>query len=153
MRTLLSAAALFWVLLLFNACQVKEQPITYGQVNCAHCQMTVSDRRYGSEMVSKTGKAYFFDSAECLIWYLDKNKDKAEKAELLLVTDFLSPEKLLDARQAHYLQSINLPSPMGMYLTAFANEPALSEIKQEKGGRILNWEQAMEVVKKNQKPD
>src|SRR5690606_3788639 len=97
MNTLKSFFAFIFIAFLFVSCEVKEQPIAYGQANCAHCQMTVSDKRYGAELVSKTGKAYFFDSAECLIAYLDANPPMEKSAEMLRVTNFTKPETLLDA--------------------------------------------------------
>ena len=115
--------------------------------------MTVSDKRYGSEMVLKAGKALFFDSAECLIQYLEENADAKEKAQMFLVTDFREPENLIDADKAIFLQSKNLPSPMGMFLTAFKDRAAASLMQEENGGRILNWNEAVQAVKNNEKPE
>lgn len=139
--------------LLFSSCEVKQQPIAYGQANCQHCQMTVSDKRYGSELVLKTGKAYFFDSAECLMQYVQENAEMNEKAQLLLVTDFSKPETLVEAPKAVFLQSKNLPSPMGMFLTSFGTEAAAKEMQAQQGGRILKWEEALTAVKQNEKPE
>src|SRR5688572_1538570 len=139
--------------LLLSSCEAKKQPIAYGNVNCQHCQMTVSDKRYGSELVLKTGKALFFDSAECLIQYLVENADAKEKAQMFLVTDFRKPEDLIDADKAIFLQSKNLPSPMGMFLTAFNNRAAATEMQEENGGRILTWNEAVKAVKNNEKPE
>ncbi|MBX0332296.1 nitrous oxide reductase accessory protein NosL [Pontibacter sp. HSC-14F20] len=148
----LSCLVLLFVLLLAG-CQVEPQPIAYGEVNCAHCQMTVSDNRYGAEMINDKGKPFYFDSAECLALYLDQNPDQAEKAAYVLVTDFTKPGELMDARSASFIQSKELPSPMGMYLTAVADEATATRMQQEVGGRLLNWEQAMTSVKSNEKPE
>ena len=153
MKTLNSIFAFIFIAFLFVSCEPKEQPIAYGQVNCAHCQMTVSDKRYGAELVSKTNKAYFFDSAECLMSYLQANPPMASSAAMLRVTDFTKPEMLLDAEKATFLQSKNLPSPMGMFLTALPNEATAKKLQQESGGRIMNWEQAKAAVKNNEKPE
>jgi copper chaperone NosL len=139
--------------LLFSSCEVKQQPIAYGQANCQHCQMTISDKRYASELVLKTGKAYFFDSAECLIKYLEENAEAKEKAQMLLVSDFRKPEVLIDAHKAIFLQSKNLPSPMGMYLTALKNRAAATVMQKENGGRILTWNETVNAVKNNEKPE
>ena len=139
--------------LLFSSCEAEKQPIAYGNVNCQHCQMTVSDKRYGSELVLKTGKATFFDSAECMIQYLEQNADAKEKAAMFLVTDFRNPENLIDADKAIFLQSKNLPSPMGMFLTAFKDRAAASLVQEENGGRILTWNEAVQAVKNNEKPE
>lgn len=143
---------LFLTALLFS-CEVKQQPIAYGQANCAHCQMTVSDKRFGSEIVAKTGKAFFFDSAECMILYLQENPEMQEKAEMVLVSDFSNPEKLIFPDKAVFLQSKNLPSPMGMFLTAFSNEEEALKMKTQNGGNLMSWEAVKAAVKNNQKPE
>ncbi|EJF08176.1 nitrous oxide reductase accessory protein NosL [Pontibacter sp. BAB1700] len=141
------------VLTLLAACQVEPKPIAYGEVNCAHCQMTVSDSRYGAELVNDKGKPFYFDSAECLAAYLQDNPEQQEKAAYLLVTDFTRPNQLIDARNASFIQSRELPSPMGMYLTALSDEGTATKMHQEVGGRLLNWDQAMIAVKNNEKPE
>lgn len=141
------------VILLLAGCQVEPKPIAYGEVNCTHCQMTVSDNRYGAELVNDKGKAFYFDSAECMAQYLDLNPEQAEKAAFVLVTDFTKPGELIDARSVSFIQSKELPSPMGMFLTAVADQAAATKMQQEVGGRLLNWEEALIAVKNNEKPE
>ena len=152
MKPLFLPLTLVFFALLFAGCEAKKQPIAYGQTNCAHCQMTVSDKRYGAEMVLKTGKALFFDSAECLVQYLEENPEEKAKGKMFLVTNFDKPEDLLDAEDAIFLQSKNLPSPMGMFLTAFQNRAAATKMQEQQGGRILTWNEAVQAVKNNEKP-
>lgn len=139
--------------LLLAGCQVEPKPIAYGEVNCAHCQMTVSDNRYGAELVNDKGKAFYFDSAECLAQYLDLNPDQAEKAAYVLVTDYTKPGELIDARSANFIQSKALPSPMGMFLTAVAETDTATKMQQEVGGRLLDWGEALIAIKNNEKPE
>lgn len=153
MRPLFLLLTLPFFALLFASCEVKKQPIAYGQTNCQHCQMTISDKRYAAELVLKTGKAYFFDSAECLIQYLKDKPEEKAKAQLFLVTDFNQPEDLIDADKAIYLQSKNLPSPMGMFLNAFKNRAAADMMQQKNTGRILTWNEAVQAVKNHEKPE
>ena len=153
MKRLFLLLTLPFFALLLSSCEAKKQPIPYGQANCQHCQMTVADKRYGSELVLKTGKAYFFDSAECMMQYADENAEAKEKAVMFLVTDFRNPENLIDADKAIFLQSKNLPSPMGMFLTAFKDRAAASLMQEENGGRILNWNEAVKAVKNHEKPE
>ncbi|HEY4651690.1 MAG TPA: nitrous oxide reductase accessory protein NosL [Pontibacter sp.] len=138
---------------LLVACQVAPKEIPYGQANCAHCNMTVADNRYGAELVNDKGKPYFFDSAECLLAYVNEQPEQGEKAAFLLVTDFTNPGELTDARNAAFLQTKALPSPMGMYLTAVADKAAATKMQQEHGGRLLTWNEAAQAVKNNEKPE
>ncbi|PRY03377.1 copper chaperone NosL [Pontibacter ummariensis] len=138
--------------LLLLACEVAPQEIVYGQVNCAHCNMTVSDSRYGAELVSSKGKAFMFDSAECLAAYLIDNPEKKQDAAFVLVTDFAKPNTLIDVKNAAFLQSENLPSPMGLFLTAFADKNTAGQFQQKHKGRLLSWEEAVLAVQNDEKP-
>ena len=140
------------VMLVLAGCQPEPKPIAYGQANCTHCNMTVADNRYGAEMVNDKGKAYFFDSAECLLAYANEQPEQADKAAFLLVTDFTNPGELTDARKAHFLQTKALPSPMGMFLTSLAYKGIATEMQQEHGGRLLTWNEAVLAVQKNERP-
>ncbi|MHC2991659.1 hypothetical protein OB13_08700 [Pontibacter sp. HJ8] len=149
-------SALYWsslacILFLLSACSVEPKPIPYGEANCTHCNMTVSDNRYGAELVNDKGKPYYFDSAECLAAYVGEQPELGEKAAFLLVTDFAKPNELVDARSAHFLQSEALPSPMGMNLTAVAGEEAARGMQQEHGGNLLVWDQVVSAVQNDAK--
>lgn len=124
----------------------------YGEANCTHCQMTVSDNRYGAELVNDKGKAFFFDAAECLAAYTIEQPETSDKAAYLLVSDFTNPNTLIEVEQAHFLQSTELPSPMGMFLTAVADEATAKKLQQEYGGRLLDWGEVKEAVRNNERP-
>lgn len=145
--------SLLLILHLLAACSAEPQPIPYGQANCAHCNMTVADNRFGAELVNDKGKAIFFDSAECLAAYVLEQPEQNEKASFLMVTDYTNPNQLVEAKKAHFLQSRDLPSPMGMFLTAVEDESAAAQLKQEYGGRLLNWNEVVLAVKNDEKPD
>ncbi|WP_276498978.1 nitrous oxide reductase accessory protein NosL [Pontibacter litorisediminis] len=145
--------SLLAILFLLVACSVEPKPIPYGQANCAHCNMTVADNRYGAELVNDKGKAIFFDSAECLAAFVIEQPEQGNNAAYLMVTDYTNPNQILDAREAHFLQSRELPSPMGMFLTAVADKATAEQMQQEHGGRLLNWDQVVLAVQHNEKPD
>ncbi|WP_187261871.1 nitrous oxide reductase accessory protein NosL [Pontibacter beigongshangensis] len=147
----LYGSSLFVLLCLLAGCQVEPKPIAYGEASCAHCSMTVSDNRYGAELVNDKGKPFFFDSAECLAAYVNEQPEQGQKAAFLMVTDYTKPNELINAADAYFLQSEALPSPMGMNLTALSNEATANEMQQEHGGRVLNWEQVLLAVKNNDK--
>lgn len=130
--------------LLLLSCTAEPQPIAYGSDNCHHCKMTISDNRYGAELITKKGKVFTFDSAECLAAYV--NEQTVPEAELLLVTDYERPGQFMDAREAVFLQSENQPSPMGMNLTAFASQDQAAAVAQEKTGEIMRWDNVLKLT-------
>jgi len=144
MKTLLYSIAL---LLLAASCSIEAEPIRYGEDNCVECQMTIMDRRYGTEVVSAKGKVYKFDSIECLVEFLDKNENKGEDYNLVLFTPFDQPGKLVDAQKSHVLHSKDLPSPMGLFLTAFETEATAMNFKEQYGGKVYCWDGLRENFK------
>ena len=101
----------FYALALFlTGCAVEPRPINYGKDACAFCEMTIVDRQHASEIVTKTGKAYKYDSIECML--RDRKNHTDETIALYLVCDFAQAGQFTDALQAVYLVSENIPSPM-----------------------------------------
>jgi copper chaperone NosL len=99
--------------------------------------MTIVDKQHAAQLVTQKGKVFNFDAIECMVNQL-KEEDLSEIA-LFLVNDYEQPGKLVDATTATYLISENVPSPMGEYLSAFANEQTAIKIKDEEGGELYTW--------------
>jgi copper chaperone NosL len=123
------------------SCNVNQQPISYGSDGCDYCKMTIMDHRYGAELVSEKGKVYTFDAAECLIEYLYHNEGLNQSSNLFLVTSYTSPDTLIDARNAVYLVSKEMPSPMGAFLTSFHEPEIAAGYQQKHGGNLYQWDE------------
>ena len=131
-------------LILFLACTPKKQPIRYGEDVCIYCKMNIVEKRYGTEMVTKKAKVYKYDAIECLINHIQDKEFNQKDVALLFITPFDKPGTLYDATKATYLRSPKLPSPMGMFLTAFSTKEKAVEKKNELGGEIYNWKELTE---------
>ncbi len=94
--------------------------ISYGQEDCTSCRMRITDRKFGAELVTVTGKTYVFDAPECMLGFVRTGTTvRADDVHSLWVTDFVRPGTLIDARTAYYLESEMIHSPMGMNTAAF----------------------------------
>ncbi len=114
------------------------RPIAYGTDTCEHCRMSLADEKHGAEAVTKTGRAYAFDSIECLAAWFGGLEDPAT-AHSLWVTDFADPPELVRAEEAYFLFSPTLQSPMGLGLTAFARLEDRDGAVTSFGGAALDW--------------
>jgi copper chaperone NosL len=128
------------ILLVFVSCSIWPDKINYGEDHCVNCEMTIMDKRYGTEIVTAKGKVYKFDSVECLVEYLKSDKINNNDIGLVLVTPFNHPEQLTDAHTSQVLHCKNLPSPMGRYLTAFKDEAEAGTFKEQFGGVLYSWD-------------
>lgn len=127
------------VSLLMPSCTPTPDPIAYGSDMCHYCKMTIVDRQYGCEVVTKKGKVFKFDAIECMIPYIHENADT--EYAFILVSDYEVPASLVDAQSSHFLVSPAIQSPMGGNLSAFSRKESAIETAETKGGDIFNWSQ------------
>lgn len=125
------------------ACSIEQSPIDYGKDACNFCKMNIVDKQYASELVTQKGKAFKYDSIECMIREI-KVFDENEIA-LHLISDYSNPGILVDAIKSTYLISEKLPSPMGANLTGFFLKEKALTIQKEKGGVIYSWFELKEL--------
>ena len=140
-----AAAAAAWLLL--AGCSEGPRAIAYGRDACDYCRMTISDRRYGAELVSTKGKVHEFDSIECLAaYYLQSRGSSAARS--LWVTDFDRPGTFVAATEARYLRVSGPGSPMGKGLTAFAPGADTAALRRTHGGDVLRWADVLALVER-----
>ncbi|GLR17605.1 nitrous oxide reductase accessory protein NosL [Portibacter lacus] len=132
-------------LLLFAACNVEPVAIEYNHDECAYCKMKISDVRFGAEMVTKKGKIFKFDSAECLIRSYNENSD--QQYAHVIVSDYSRPHTLIDALPASFLISDQIPSPMGGNLSAYEDADNANKILKQKGGELFTFDQIVAKYK------
>ena len=137
------------ILIWISACSSGPQPITYGTDGCQFCKMTIMDKKYGAELVTSKGKVFKYDATECMINYTKQNAVQAEK-DALFVTNYLDPHDWIIAKEAIFLRSPNLPSPMGQFITAFKSMESVKEVQLELGGEIQNFEEVIQSLNNNQ---
>ena len=129
------------------SCKVEPQKINYGQDHCAFCEMTVVDKTHASEYVTKKGKSYIFDSIECLVKQINRENNVSDLA-FVLVSNYLNPGELIDAKKATYLITDKIKSPMGANLSAFNSLENAKKVQQEFGGTLYSWPQLKVKFKK-----
>ncbi|VAX26863.1 Nitrous oxide reductase maturation protein, outer-membrane lipoprotein NosL [hydrothermal vent metagenome] len=128
------------------SCAVEKSPINYGKDACHFCKMNIVDKQHAAEIVTKKGKAFKYDSIECMI--NDVKKRDENRIALYLIDDYSTPGKLIDATTATYLISENLPSPMGANLNGFESKEKTAETQKEKGGTIYSWDELRQLFNK-----
>ena len=134
------------VTLFFTGCKPGPQPINYGGDECAYCRMMITDAEFGSQIVNNQGRAYKFDSIECMAAY-DLTED-GENVHSKWVPDFLDREQWLKVEDAVYLHSETLRSPMGLFLSAYSDRASAEEMRNEYGGDIVDYETVKQIVER-----
>ncbi len=129
-----TVAALVVALLLSGCSAPKPAKVVIGQDSCAMCNMVISDARFATQVVTKTGKAYKFDSIECMVAFLVDGTVPNDQIHSAWVSDYLNPGTWLKAEDARYLQSVKVRSPMGLNLSAFKTLGELENVRAEANG-------------------
>lgn len=142
-RTIIPAPALLalFIPLFSNACKAGPQPLVLGKDNCNFCKMTISDNRFGGEIITQKGKIYKFDDARCVLSFLQSGQLKHSEVMGIYFTDFKNGHSLIKSDQAFFLKSEKLKAPMGGDLTAFSNKDSLNSVLTEFNGSELQWDQ------------
>ena len=131
--------------MMLSGCQISPKPIDYGHESCQFCKMTIVDKLHAAEIVTTKGKVYKFDSSECMIHFL--GDFDASTIKLYLSNNYSEPGTLIDATQATFLISENIPSPMGANLSAFKSETEAENLQKEKSGKLYSWEELLNHFK------
>ncbi len=111
--------------------------IVAGDDACNYCRMEISDPRFGTQVITSTGKVHVFDSVECLVGYLESIEDMAAPKSVW-VADVESAGTWVRAEDAGYLVDGTLRSPMGR-VVAFASPAAAATARERHGGTTASW--------------
>jgi copper chaperone NosL len=140
------AFAVISSLLLFSGCfSAKAEPMLFGKDSCHHCQMTIVDRRFGAEWVSDKGKAYKFDSLECLAGFLEKKGAEVGKGSVYVV-DAAQDGKLVPAERASFILREDLRSPMGKGYFAAEDSKQLRALSGSAKLPIVKWREILAAL-------
>lgn len=141
MRQPVGAAFILLSISTFSACSSGPEPIRYGQDECTHCKMTLTDKRFGAEIVTKKGKVFKFDDLNCLVSYLQSGAVPTDQVAQVVTVDFKNSNAFIDVEQAFFLQNEAIKSPMRGDVASFSGKNDLDAVKTEVGGgQELTWE-------------
>lgn len=121
------------------SCTAGPEPIKAGIDNCYFCKMTVTDERFGAELVTKKGKLHKFDDIHCLLAYLKTNDTPPATIKDIYLTNFSGNHQLITVNNVLLLKSEDLRSPMAGNMAAFDNKDSLKTAQQHFAGTIVNW--------------
>lgn len=135
-NTLLAAMLLFVI----TGCSQSPQPIKLGTDNCSHCRMTITDAKYGAEIVTRKGKVYKFDDTPCVLAYLKNSIGEKEVSGVYFVS-FDGKHDLIKAETAFYFKSEELRTPMGGKTAACSSKDSAQQLSARHQGTLLTWDE------------
>lgn len=134
-----SPAILLFLLPVLNSCTAGPEKIVAGTDNCYFCKMTITDAKYGAEIVTKKGKVFKFDDIHCLLAFTKaKMVDDAQVKDIYLV-DYTGSHALVKASESLLLQGDEIHGPMNGNIIAFANKDSLRKIAAQISATEIKW--------------
>lgn len=128
---------LAFILLIFMSCSMEPEKINYGADACHFCQMTIVDQQHASQYVTSKGKQFKFDAIECML--NEFSEKTTNNIDVILVADYGNPGTMTDAINATFLISPEIKSPMGAFLSAFAEKEMAEKSLQQNSGKLYTW--------------
>lgn len=140
-RSLNSLTLPIVAMLFFASCNNGPRAIKVGVDGCHFCKMTVSDKKFGAELVTDKGKVFVFDDIHCIGAYLQQDSAVLQGADIY-ITDFENGN-LLHKEDVILWESESFKSPMGSNVAAFSNQASLGKFKESFPGKEVSWEEAV----------
>jgi copper chaperone NosL len=136
---LATAAVAFIFMISLSSCKTGPEPIRTGIDQCYFCKMTISDIRFGAELVTKKGKVYKFDDVHCILSYLKTKDVEPGNIKDHYLTNYSGTHQLINVQTALLLKADELRSPMGGNIAAFDNKDSLLTIQKRFPGNTIAW--------------
>jgi len=115
------------------------KPIKLNVDACEFCKMTISNGKFGAELITKKGRYYKFDDLSCMLLYAKKNTNIQVKS--FFVNDYTKDNTLIPAEHSYYLRGESINSPMRGNFAAFASDKDQDDFQKQLNAKTLTWEQ------------
>ncbi len=138
-KTLPLTTIISFITISMSSCNPGPEAIKTGIDNCSFCKMTISDPRFGAELVTGTGKVFKFDDIICMNKFLATMEVEKKEKSAFYLTDFCGRHALTDAAKCKVLRSELLKSPMNGQMAAFTNTDSLEGVKKAYAGEEIDW--------------
>ena len=100
--------------------------------------MTISDSKYGGEIITKKGKTYKFDDIHCIVSF--ENNSAFNKTEInhTYYVNYEDPHDFLESSHAFLLRSSKFNTPMAGNVAAFKSKQSLNNAAAKFAGDEIN---------------
>jgi len=131
--------ALFTVLFLSSCSSNEPKPIKLNSDSCDNCKMTISNGKFGAELITEKGRHYKFDDIACMVKFAKSGTTVATKA--FYVNDYLQDNTLIPAEKAFYLKGGTINSPMRGNTAAFSTKQEAEQYQTKLSAAPSSWDE------------
>ncbi len=134
---MLRKVALSGLLAGLSACTSGIRPVSFGKDDCSFCKMTVMDKHFAAEILTKKGKVYILDDLSCARRFLESGGLQVSEVRDIYGCNFNGQGELLSLRESFLVHSDALTGPMQGHEAVFATAQEAEDYIQKNGGKIV----------------
>jgi copper chaperone NosL len=143
MKTILISFAMLFTL---ASCGPDEpKPIKLNSDTCDFCKMTISNGKFGAELITQKGRYYKFDDVACMVQFAKSNTVVAYKS--YYVSDYSKDNTLIPAEQSFFLKGGTITSPMRGNTVAFNTKKNAIAYQAKLNAELKTWEEIYSFYK------
>lgn len=137
MKTIVTSLAFLFILV---SCGTDEpKPIKLNADTCDFCKMTISNGKFGAELITEKGRFYKFDDVVCMIQFAKSNTVVPYKS--FYIADYSKDNTLIPAEQSFFLKGGTISSPMRGNAIAFSSKNAATEFQVKLNAKLMTWKE------------
>jgi copper chaperone NosL len=134
-------AAVLLPVVFFSSCNTGPEAIAVGTDQCYFCKMTISDVKYGAELVTQKGKIFKFDDIHCLVRFRSSGAlEKGEVKDTYLV-NYAGDHALVNVNECFLLQGGDIKTPMNGNVIAFKSNDDMKPFMKNLHAQEITWQQ------------
>jgi copper chaperone NosL len=122
----------------FSCNNAQAVPIKLNKDNCDFCKMSISDGKYGAEVITEKGRVYKFDDIGCMANYCKENSNTKMKA--YYVHNYTRDNILIPAKTAFFISGGAIHSPMGGNIIGFSSEKEAKLFNVKLNSKRITWD-------------
>ncbi len=121
--------------------------IVLGQDPCDNCFMLINERKFAATIWLENGEAKRFDDIGCMLDYMQKSGNKILS---YWVYDY-SDDNPINAKEASFVKSDKLITPMSFGIVAFKSKSAASEFATKYNTNIISFNYLINKTSKTER--
>jgi len=133
-------AFILFTISVLNSCNSNvPKPIKLNSDSCDNCKMTISNGKFGAELITQKGRHYKFDDIACMVKFAKSGTVVAAKS--FYVNDYLQDNTLIPAEKAFYLKDGSINSPMRGNIAAFSTKQDAEQYQNKLNAAPSSWDE------------
>jgi len=113
------------------------EPIKLNKDGCDFCRMTISDGKFGAEIITPKGRVYKYDDLQCLLAFANENPSEVKA---IYVNDHSKDNELIDATTAFFVHHKEVRSPMLGNIAAFSTQQDAEAYASKLNTTVRSWQ-------------